>query len=135
MVETNELEISVAEVVNYMRLTGQFQPALREVIRRKIAANSAKDRGIKVTGAELQRLADAFRARWGYFKVADTDAWLQASGLTLEALEEYLETSLLVSKLKDALAEKASRSEVLRANPVKSVVREVAYEQFLQRNA
>lgn len=135
MAKADQLEITVAEVVNYMRLTGQFQPALREVIRRKIAAKEARDRGIKVADAELQRLADAFRARMRLFTVADTDAWLRNNGLTLNALEEYLETGLLVSKLKDALAKEASKGEILGAEPVKAVVREAAYEQFLQRNA
>ena len=42
-----EIEVTVAEVVDYLRITGQFTPSLREVVTRKITADAAKKRGIR----------------------------------------------------------------------------------------
>ena len=126
-----EMEVAVAEVVDYLRLTGRFAPALREVIVRKATVDAAKKSRLKVSTKELQKGADTFRAVNGLSKAADTQAWLQASGITVEALEEYLETNLLTSKYKDHLEKKASKTKYLSSKPVKETVREMIYQDWV----
>ena len=103
MAKLNEIEIAVAEVVDYLRMTGQFSPALREVVQRKITAEAAKKARMKVSNGELQKAADTFRVANGLNKASDTDAWLKSNGVSLEAFEEFLEANLLINKFKDAL--------------------------------
>ena len=132
MVHKDELEITVAEVVDHMRLTEKFQPAVQEVIRRKVAARAAKEMGIKVTDQELQNVVDAFRVTKGLNKVSATNRWLRAKGITLEALEEHLEANILISKLKDALEKKAPKSQILASETVRAIVRELVFFNFLE---
>lgn len=130
---TNDVhEVGVEEVVDYLRLTGQFKPALHEVITRKVAARIASEKGIKVTAKELQKAADAFRVTEGLHKVGDTNRWLKANGITLEALEEHLEANILVSKLKDVIEKDVPQSKVLTSEPVRTVVREAAFHDFIE---
>ena len=128
-----EIEVAVAEVVDYLRITGGFAPALREVVQRKVTTDAAKKAGIKVTKAQLQKAADAWRLANGLNKASDTESWLAANGITLEALEEYLETNLLMSRLKDQLEKKTAKKKFLASEGIKESVRQMIYEEWLAK--
>ena len=127
----NEIEVTVAEVVDCLRITGKFTPSLREVVTRKVTAEAAKKRGIRVTTTELQKAADAFRAVNDLSKASDTARWLRSNGISLEVLEEYLETNILISKFKDALEKKTSKAKYLSTPGIKESIREMIYQDWL----
>jgi len=133
MAKLNEIEIAVAEVVDYLRMTGQFSPALREVVQRKITAEAAKKARIKVSNGELQKAADTFRIANGLNKASDTDRWLKSNGVSLEAFEDFLETNLLINKFKDALERKTAKSKYLASQGVKESVKEMIYQDWLAK--
>jgi hypothetical protein len=126
-----DLEVGVAEVVDYLRITGQFTSALHAVIERKITVNAARDRGIKVSGNQLQKAADTFRAGHGLNKATDTQQWLESIGVSVEAFEEYLETNLLIDRFKDQLSRKAKKGKYLKAPAMKESIKEIAYQDWL----
>jgi SurA-like N-terminal domain len=128
-----EMEISVAEVVDHMRLTGAFAPALTQVVQRKCTAEAARKQGIKVSTEELQKAADVFRIDQGLFKASDTEAWLASQGLSTEALEEWLETNVLIYKFKNHLERKSNQKRYLSSDSVKSTVRELVYQDWLRK--
>ncbi len=129
----NEIEIAVAEVVDYLRITGRFAPALREVVQRKITAEAAKKSKIKVSNGELQKAADTFRVANGLTKASDTERWLKSNGITLEAFEEFLETNLLINKFKDALEKKTAKGKYLASQGIKESVKEMIYQDWLAK--
>jgi len=128
----NEIEVTVAEVVDYMRITNRFAPSLREVVERKIAVEEAKTRGLKVSTKELQKAADTFRLINDLSTASDTKAWLKSNGIALESLEEYLETNLMIYKLKDKLEKETNKSKFLSTQEVKEVIRDLIYEEWLR---
>jgi len=132
MANNPRIEISVVEVVDFMKLNGTFEPALSEVVQRKVAAAAARGKKINVTSRELQRAVDVFRAERGLFRAKDTEAWMKSSGITLEAIEEYLETNLLIHKLKNLLAKHSNRNRYLSSAPVQDTLREVIYQDWLK---
>jgi len=129
--KVNEIEVTVAEVVDYMRISDKFSPVLREVIVRKVTAEAAKKSGIKVTDTQLQSAADTFRAANGLNKARYSDRWLRCAGISLETLEGFLETNLLISKFKDKLEKKASKNKYLSTQGIKESVREMIYQDWL----
>jgi hypothetical protein len=131
--KTKEIEVTVAEVVDYLRITGRFTPALREVVERKVTADTAKAKGFKVTRPQLQKAADAFRVANNLNKASDTENWLKALGVTVEHLEDYLETNLLMSKLKDDLEKKAGKTKYMSTPLVKETVRNMIYQDWLNK--
>ena len=133
MARKDDIEIAVAEVVDYLRITGGFAPALREVLGRKVAADAARKSGLKVSAKELQRAADAFRVANGLKKAGDTEAWLKGNGISLDALESFLETSLLIAKLKDALEKKTPKRKYLATPGVRESIREMIYQDWLAK--
>jgi len=128
-----EIEISVAEVVDHMKLTGAFAPALTQVVQREYTAEAARKHGIKVTTGELQKAADVFRIDQGLFKASDTEAWLASQGISTEALEDWLETNILVYKFKNHLERKTNLKKHLSSSTVKATVRELAYQDWLKK--
>ncbi|MBW2092481.1 MAG: hypothetical protein JRI34_10230 [Deltaproteobacteria bacterium] len=128
-----ELEIAVADVVDYLRINGDFSPALLEVVQRKITVEAARKAKLKVTTKELQKASDAFRISQGLNKASDTNKWLESNGISLEALEEYLETNLLINKFKDVLQKKVSKRKYLESRTIKESVREMIYQDWLKK--
>jgi hypothetical protein len=126
-----ELEVAIAEVVDYLRLTGKFAPALRDVVERKIAADAARKSGIKISTKQLQSAADTFRAINGLVKASDTEKWLKENGIAIEALEEYLETNLLINAFKNNLEKKANAAKYIKAPIIKESLRELIYRDWL----
>ena len=131
MAGIDELEVAVAEVVDYLRMSGDFGPALREVVRRKITAQAARESGLTVSDEELQKGADTFRLVNNMSKASDTENWLKSMGVSLETFEEFLETNLLISKFKDTLEGKADKNEYLSSEAIKESVREMIYQDWL----
>ncbi len=129
--KTKEIEVAVAEVVDYLRVTGQFHPALRAVVERKLTAQEAKNKGIGVTEDELQQAADAFRVMHDLNKAKDTEDWLSSSGVTVETFEEFLETNLLMNKLKDELGKQADKEKYISSEGVQESMREMIYQDWL----
>ena len=130
---TPEIEVAVAEVVDYLRITGGFAPALREVVQRKVTVDAAQKAGIKVTKAQLQKAADAWRLANGLNKADDTEAWLAANGVTVDALEDYLETNLMMSKFKDQLEKKTAKKKYLSSEGIQESVRQMIYADWLAK--
>ena len=128
-----QVDISVAEVVDLLRFNGQFLTALHEVVERKLTVEAAKKKGLKVTKVQLQKASDAFRIANGLNKAKDTEKWLASRGITLEAMEEYLESNLLISKYKDELEKKAAKTKYYAEQPIKDSVRDMIYRDWLAK--
>jgi hypothetical protein len=130
--KANEIEVTVAEVVDHLRITGQFSPALNDVVQRKVTAEAAKNSGIKVTTAQLQKAADVFRAVNDLSKASDTNKWLKSTGISVETFEGYLETNILISKFKDALEKKADKAKYLSKQGIEESLGEMIYQDWLK---
>lgn len=133
-VNLEDIEVGVQEVVDYTRFTGAFAASLREVVRRKITAQAAREKSLEVTDEELQKAADVFRAAKNLSTVEQTENWLQERGLDLDALEKYLETNLLIYKFKEALFQEADRQKLLSLPAMRESLREMAYQEWLGKN-
>lgn len=132
MAKIDEIEVSVAEVVNMMRINNQFDAGLRAAILRRVTAEAARKSGITVSDEELQDAADIFRIDRGLHKSGDMKEWLFSKGISLDDLEQFLETSLLVAKFKDALERKADRAKYLDSPEVRTAVKEMIWQDWLR---
>lgn len=130
--QANEVEVAVSDVVDYLKISGRFTPALRAVVERSLAARAAKKAGLRVTAKELQTGSDVFRMAHDLAKARDMKSWMRAVGVTEESFERYIETNLLVSKFKDRLLKKASPSKCLSSAVITASVREIAYQDWLR---
>ncbi len=125
------IEVSAEDVLNYLRMRGQYESLAGEVRERKRVAQAARDARLKVTAAELQKAADGYRALMDLTKASDTRKWLDTNGITLDAFEEYLETNILKSKFMDKLEKSAAKFQ--KAKAVRQIIREMAFREWLSK--
>ena len=133
-VNLDELEVGVQEVMDYTRFTGAFAQNLREVVRRKMTVQAAREKGLEVTDEELQKAADVFRTVNNLTTAEQTTNWLQGRGLDLDTLENYLEANLLIYKFKEALFQESDQQKLLSLPAVQESLREMAYQEWLSKN-
>ncbi len=134
MAKKGDVVIPMQEVVDYSRLMGAFLPTLRGVVERRVAADAARAQGMKVSSQELQRGADTFRHASGLSSAKATEEWMSRQGISLDLFEEFLETSILVSKFKDQLEKKTEKAKYLGHPQVAKLVRELVYQDWLAAN-
>jgi len=101
------LKISTDKVVNYLRCTGGYTSAVKEVAEREFTVAAAEQKGLKVTDEELQKASDAWRAFKGLLNAQDTMNWLATNSLTIDSYEDFLAANLLIAKFKHSLASEA----------------------------
>ena len=130
----DEMEVTVEEVVDYLRINDEFGNALSEVVTRKLASLAAQDLNLTVTDEELQNAADIFRASKNLHKAEDTEKWMKSIGITTEKLEEYLETGILVSKFKDYLEEQADKAAYLSDGVIRQRLRDLIFQKWIENN-
>jgi hypothetical protein len=114
-------------------MKGEFAPALRKVVERKVAEGAAREKGITVSDEELQRGADTMRIALNLHSAQETQEWLDASGLTLDDLEKHIEVNILMNKLKDALYQDADTAVYEKRDEVVDVVRELVFQDWLTK--
>jgi len=131
--ENDKIVVTDKDVVDYLKITGQFRSIKREVMERQIAREEARRIGLTVTEQELRTAADAFRLSNSLGETGDIEGWLKTSGLSRETFEEYLETGLLVSKFRDHLVRRTARAECLSFPKVRESLREMVYKNWLEK--
>jgi len=131
MKKVAELHVSITDVVNMMRISGQFEGPLNEAVTRKLTADSARKYGLTGSTDELQNAVDQFRLSKGLQKKQVAQNWFKARHLSLDDLESHLETDLLIDKFKTALEKSAVKEKYSAYPQVQVAIREVIYREWL----
>ena len=96
---SNILTISQEEIIHQLKLSHQLPTLLEAIATRQAIATAAAKAGIEVNPEELQQAANAIRATNNLYQAADTWAWLQKQGLSLDEFEEMVHATVLSAKL------------------------------------
>jgi radical SAM protein with 4Fe4S-binding SPASM domain len=128
---SNNVEVTMEEVLWYLKLKGTFSSALRQVTERKLTLKAARETGLKVSSRELQRAVDTFRAGHGLNKATDTQQWLESIGVSVEGLQSFLEANLLIDKFKKKLSRRANEKNGRLSQPLKNFMEEKIYRDWL----
>jgi hypothetical protein len=128
------IEITMENILLYLKLTGHYAPLLKEVVERKVAVEGAKKNGIAVTIRQLQRAADVFRLAHHLTQAQDFENWLASSGISLKTFEKHLEEDLYISQFKDLLKSKSDKANYPAAPEIKSTIRDLEYHKWLTKN-
>lgn len=91
--------MDVAEFLRILKLTGQYETILEQVVRDRLAVLGAKKAGLKVSEQEIQERADQFRRVRGLHRASDTNKYLDAVRVSLDEFEAFITDSLLQEKM------------------------------------
>jgi peptidylprolyl isomerase len=91
--------IGTEDFVRALKLTGQFESLIEQLVRDKLTVRAAKKQGIAVTADEVQERADQFRRVQGLHRAADMNNYLDALGVSLDEFEAFIIDSLYQEKM------------------------------------
>lgn len=99
IVRIDDEMIGVDEFVRVLKLTGQFEGLVEQLVRDKLTAHAARRHGVKLTPDEVQERADQFRRVHGLHRAADMNHYLDALNITLDEFESFITDSLYQEKM------------------------------------
>lgn len=111
--------ISVNDFVRVLKLTGQFEGLIEQLVRDKLTVRAAKKAGIPVPPEEIQERADQFRRVQGLHRAADMNNYLNALGVTLDEFEAFITDSLYQEKMMAKVCSDKAVEEYFKLNSPK----------------
>lgn len=91
--------VSVAELLQTLKLTGQFEGLIEQLVRDRITVLDARKQGVRISDEEIQERADQFRRVRGLHRASDTNKYLDAMGVTLDEFQAFLADGLYQEKM------------------------------------
>lgn len=97
------INVTSAEIIHQVKLSGQMQTILEKIATHKIILDAVTEAEIKVSDEELQEAADRLRLSNNLRQAEETYAWIQKQGLTPEEFEDMIHFKVLSKKLSQHL--------------------------------
>jgi hypothetical protein len=97
------LTISKADIIQQLRLTCKLPELIEQVATRKLIFATAEAEGIVATTEELQATSDRMRFIFGLKDADATWAWMKTNYLSLDDFEEFVQMTILSTKLSEKL--------------------------------
>jgi parvulin-like peptidyl-prolyl isomerase len=99
LVKIDDDAISVEEFLRTLKLNGQFNGLVEQLVRDRLTVQAAKKQGLRVSEEELQERADEFRRVHGLHRASDTNKYLDALHIGLDEFEAFLTNGLYQEKM------------------------------------
>ena len=115
----NDEVITSEDFIKLLKLTGRYDSLMEDILKDKLAVHAAKRQKIPIQPEELQERADQLRRVWGLHRAADTNKWLDAKGLSLEDLEQFVTEMIYHEKAMEKVADDAAVEAYFNLNSPK----------------
>jgi len=99
IVKIDDELIDTEDFVRTLKLSGQFESLVEQLVRDRVTVRAAKKQGIAVSAAEIQERADQFRRVQGLHRAADMNNYLDALHVSLDEFEAFITDSLYREKM------------------------------------
>jgi parvulin-like peptidyl-prolyl isomerase len=127
IVRIDDQTIEIEDFVKTLKLTGQFESLLEQLVRDKITVLAAKKQRIAVAPEEIQERADQFRRIQGLHRAADMNNYLDAIGVSLDEFEAFITDSLYQEKMLEQVGNERAVEDYFRLNSPKFDSMEISH--------
>jgi parvulin-like peptidyl-prolyl isomerase len=107
------------EFVRILKLTGQFDSLIDEVVRDRLTVRAAKKRGIPVAPQEIQERADQFRRVRGLHRATEMNRYLDTLAVSLDEFESFVTDSLYQEKMMEQVCSAKAVEQYFKLNSPK----------------
>ncbi|MCW5662081.1 MAG: peptidylprolyl isomerase [Burkholderiaceae bacterium] len=111
--------IDVADFLRTLKLSGQFDGLLDQLVRDRLTVQAAKKAGIRVSEAEIQERADQFRRARGLHRASDTNKYLDALRVSLDEFETFIADSLYQERMLQQVCSEQAVASYFKLNSPK----------------
>jgi parvulin-like peptidyl-prolyl isomerase len=119
IVRIDDETIGVEDFLRTLKLNGQFEGLIEQLVRDKLAVRAAKKQGIPVSPEEIQERADQFRRVQGLHRATDMNNYLDALGVSLDEFETFITDSLYQEKMMEQVCSDKAVQEYFKLNSPK----------------
>lgn len=116
IVRIDDEVIGVEDFLKILKLTGQFESLIEQLVRDKLTVRAAKRKGIRVSVDEIQERADQFRRVRGLHRAADMNKYLDALVVGLDDFEAFITDSLYEEKMMQEVCSERAVEEYFQLN-------------------
>lgn len=108
--------ITTEDFIRTLKLSGQFEGLVEQMVRDKLTARAAQQLGLPVSPEQIQERADAFRRVLGLHRAADTNHYLDALGVSLDEFETYITDTLYQETMMEQVCSEAAVQQYFKLN-------------------
>ena len=99
IVRIDDEVIGTDDFIRTLKLTGQFEGLIEQLVRDRLIVRAAKKLGLALSPDEVQERADQFRRLQGLHRAADMNHYLDALGVSLDEFETFITDGLYQEKM------------------------------------
>lgn len=99
LVKIDDETLGVDEFLRTLKLSGQFEGLIEQLVRDRLTVHAAKRQGVKVSEEEIQERADQFRRVRGLHRATDTNKYFDAIRVGLDEFEAFIADGLYQEKM------------------------------------
>ena len=119
IVRIDDEVVGIEEFVRILKLTGQFDSLLEQLVRDKLTVRAAKKQGLSVSPGEIQERADQFRRVQGLHRATDMNHYLDTLGVSLEEFESFITDSLYQERMMEQVCSDKAVEQYFKLNSPK----------------
>jgi parvulin-like peptidyl-prolyl isomerase len=102
-----------------LKLSGQFDGLIEQLVRDKVTVRAAKKAGVDVSADDIQTRADQFRRIRGLHRAADMNNYLDALNVSLDEFEVFITDTLYQEKMLERVGTEREVEEYFQLNSPK----------------
>ena len=119
LVRINQEVITTESLIKHLKLNGQYDSIIEDLVREKLTVQVAKKSGIVVSDQEVQERADQIRRVRGLHRAVDMNRWLDQIGVTVEDLEQFIMHMLCYERMQEHITSDDAVEEYFSLNSPK----------------
>lgn len=119
IVRIDDEVITTDDFIRSLKLTGQFEGLVEQLVRDRLTVRAAKQSGLPITAEQIQERADQFRRILGLHRAADTNHYLDALGVSLDEFEAFITDSLYQEKMLEQVCNDNAVEQYFKLNSPK----------------
>jgi parvulin-like peptidyl-prolyl isomerase len=119
IVRIDDEVIDTDSFIRTLKLSGQFEGLIEQLVREKLTVRAAKKQGLQLAPEDVQERADQFRRSQGLHRAADMNHYLDALGITLDEFELFVTDGLYQEKMMAQVCSDAAVEQYFKLNSPK----------------
>lgn len=116
IVRIDDEVIDTEAFVRSLKLSGQFESLVEQMVRDRLTVHAAKKQGLPLADEDIQQRADQFRRVMGLHRAADMNHYLDALKITLDDFEAFIVDGLYQEKMMARVCSDAAVQEYFHLN-------------------
>lgn len=127
LVRIDEEAIGLNDFIRHLKLGGQYEGLIDQLVRDKLTVQAARKHGIQLSAEEIQERADQFRRVQNLHRAADMNTYLDRLGVSLDEFEVFITDGLYQEKMLEEVCNERAIAAYFKLNSPKFDAIEVSH--------